>query len=124
MSVLNGRSRDHASTKSIRKISERIDIKLREKLKILNWEGLKFPNSLSGINNFDNRNSSIYVNVFGFEKLIYPLRISVHNYKRERTVNLLSISDDPKQHHSWIKDIGKLLSLQTSKDAHVRYICF
>ena len=72
---------------------------------------------------FENHNS-ISVNVFGYENLVYPLRISQHNYKRESTVKLLLISDDTKQHYCSIKDIGKLLSLQTSKDGHVRHVCF
>ena len=79
---------------------------------------------MSDINKFENLNSSISVNAFGYGKLVYPLRISEHNYKRESTVNLLLISDDIKQHYCWIKDIGKLLSLQTSKDNRVRYVCF
>ena len=85
---------------------------------------LKFPVNLSDINKFENHNSSISVNVFGYEELVYPLRISKHNYKRESTVNLLLFSDDTKQHYCWIKDISKLLSLQTSKDGHVRHMCF
>ena len=107
----------------VEKNSERIDRKLRETSKILNWEGLKFSVNLSGINKFENHNSSISVNVFGYEKLVYPLRISKHNYKRESTVNLLLISDDTKQHYCWIKDIRKLLFLQTSKHGHVRHVC-
>ena len=103
---------DHTSIKSSKK-HERIDRKLRETSKTLNWEGLKFPVNLSDINKFENRNSSISVNVFGYEKLVYPLRISKHNYKRESTVNLLLISDDTKQHYCWIKATSKLLSLQT-----------
>ena len=95
------------------KNSERIDKKLRETSKDLNREGMKFPVNLSDINKFKNHNSSISVNVFGYEKLVYPLRISEHNYKREGTVNHLLISDDTKQHYCWIKDISKLLSLQT-----------
>ena len=63
------------------------------------------------------------MNVFGYEKLIYILRISEHNYKRESTVNLLLISDDTKQYYCWIKHISKLLSLQTSKHGHVRHVC-
>ena len=58
---------------------------------------------------------SISVNVFGYENLAYPPRIRKHNYKREGTVNLILILDDTKQHYCWIKDISKLLSLQTSK---------
>ena len=79
---------------------------------------------MSDINKFENHNSSISVNVFGYENLVYPLRISKHDYKRESTVNLLLISDDAKQHYCWIKDISNLLSLQTSKHGHVRHVCF
>ena len=79
---------------------------------------------MSDINKFENYNSLISVNVFGYEKLVYPLRISKHNYKRESTVNLLLISDNTKQHYCWIKDISKLLSLQTSKHRYVRHVCF
>ena len=112
----------YTSIKSSRKTLERIDQKLRETSKVLNWEGLKFPVNLSDINKFENHNSSISVNIIGYEKLVYPLRISEHNYKRESTVNLLLISDETKQHYCWFKDISKLLSLQTPK--HVRHVCF
>ena len=81
------------------KNSERIDRKLRDTSKTLSWEGLKFPVNLSDINKFEKHNSSISANVFCYEKLVYPLRISKHNYKRESTVNLLLISDDTKQHY-------------------------
>ena len=76
------------------------------------------------IKKFENHNSSISVNVFGYENQVYPLRISKHIYKRESTVNLLLISDDTKQHYGWIKYISKLLSLETSKHGHVRHVCF
>ena len=109
---------------SVEKNSERIDIKVREKSEVLNWEGLEFPVNLNDINKFENYNSSISVSVFGYENLVYPLRISKHNYNRKSTVNLLLISDDTKQHYCWIKDISKLLSLQTSKHGHVRHVCF
>ena len=97
----------------VEKHPERIDRQFRETSKVFNWRGLKFPVNLGDINKFENHNSSISVNVFGFENLIYSFRISKHNYKRESTVNLLLISDDTKQHYCWIKDISKLLSLQT-----------
>ena len=107
----------------VEKHCKRIDRKLRETSKILNWEGLKFPVNLIDINKVENHNSSNSVIVFGYEKLIDPLRISEHNYKRESTVNLLLISDDTK-HYCWINDISELLSLQTSKHVHVRHVCF
>ena len=56
--------------------------------------------------------------------MVYRLKISMHNYKRESTVNLLLISDDTKQHYCWIKDISELLSLQTSKHGPVRFVRF
>ena len=109
---------DHKSIKCSRKKAERIDIKLRETSKTLNWEGVKFPVNLSDINKFENHNSSISVYVFSYENLVYPLRISTHNYKRAITVNNLLISDDTKQHYYWITD------LQTTKHEHVRHVCF
>ena len=78
---------------------------------------------MSDINKFENHNSSIAVNVFGYEKAVYPLRISMHNYKRDSTANLLLISYDTKRHYCGIKDISKLLSLQTLKDGYVRHVC-
>ena len=92
---------------------ERIDKKLRETSMTLNWEKLKFPVKFSDINKLEKHNSSMFVNVFGYEKLVYPHRLSEYNYKRESIVNLLLISDDTKQHYCWIKDISKLLSKQT-----------
>ena len=49
---------------------------------VLNWEELKFSVNLSDINKFETHNSSTSVNVFGYEKVVYPLTISEHNYKR------------------------------------------
>ena len=79
---------------------------------------------MSDINKFENHNSSISANVFGYENLVYPLRISKHNYTRESIVNLQLIADDTKQHYCLIKYISKLLSLETSKHGHVRHVCF
>ena len=104
----------YKSINPVEKHCEGIDQKLRETSKVLNWYVLKFPVNFNNINKFENHNSSISFSVFGYEKLGYPLRISEHNYKRERTVNLLLISDDTKQHYCCIKDVSKLLSLQTS----------
>ena len=86
----------YTSTKSSRKQAERTDRKLREASVVLNLEGLKFPINLIDINKFENNNSSISVNVFGYEKLAYPLRASEQNYKCESTVNVLLISDNKK----------------------------
>ena len=55
---------DHTSFKFSRKNSGRIDRKLRETSKTINWEGVKFPVNLSDINKYENHNSSISANVF------------------------------------------------------------
>ena len=95
-----------------------------EKSKGLLLGGSEVCSSLTDINKFENHNSSIYVKVLGYEKLIYPLGISENNYKRGSTVNVLLISDDTKQHYCCIKEIRKLLYLQKSKHDHTRYVCF
>ena len=115
----------HTSIKSSRKKTVKILIEnFEKKQRSWNSEDLKFSINLIDISQFENHNSSISVNVVDYEKLINPLRVSEHNYKREITVNLLLISDDTKQHYCWITDISKLLSLQTSRHGQVRHICF
>ena len=90
---------DHTSIKSSRKKTLNVLIENIEKHQSPLIGGLKFPVNLSDINQFENYNSSISVHVCGYEKLVYPLRISKHNYKRENTVNLLLTSDDTKTHY-------------------------
>ena len=81
---------------------------------------MKFPVNLNNINKFENHNSTISVNVFGYEKLDYPLRISEHNYKHESTVNLLL-----KMIQNNITVESRIcVSLQTSKHGLARYVCF
>ena len=73
-----------------------------EQAKELNWEGINFPAGWKDINKFEKNNPTISVNtkcnisvnVFGYEKDVYPLRIS--NYKRETEVNLLLIDNGKK----------------------------
>ena len=127
--IINLRNEDDecfkwAMTRALNPVEKNSWQKTSRNIKDPQFGGLKFPVNLSDINKFENDISSISVNAFGYEKLIYPLRISKHNYKRESAVDLLLISDDTKQHYCWIKDISKLLSLQTSKHGHYRYVCF
>ena len=59
---------DHTSIKYSRKKTLNVLIKKRrEKSEVLNWDDLKFPVNLRDINKYENRNSSISVNVFGYE---------------------------------------------------------
>ena len=55
---------------------ERITKILRKQSEKLNWDGIKFPLELVKIDRFERQNKSIGVNVFGYERIVYPLRIS------------------------------------------------
>ena len=94
---------------------QRIDKKLQEQAKELNWNRINFPASWKDIDKFEKNNPTIYVNVLGYEYGIgvYPLRIS--DYVRETNVNLLLISNSETQHCCWIKNMSRLLSAQTTK---------
>ena len=109
----------------IERDSERIDRNLRDNSKRINWSGLKFPIELSDIKQFQNLNQNISINVFGFEKVIYPLRI-FKGQEREHQVNLLLIPDEEegKKHYCLIKNMSRLLSKQLSKHNGLVHICF
>ena len=89
---------------------ERITKELKDQSERLDWSGLKFPVDLNQIAIFEKFNPSISINVFGFDKTIYPLRIS--KTKRTQIVNLLLISNGEKQHYCLIKSLSRLLSSQ------------
>ena len=97
----------------VEKNSERITKELKDQSERLDWSGLKFPVKLNQIAIFEKFNPSISINVFGFDKTIYPLRIS--KTKRRRIVNLLLIWDGEKQHYCLIKSLSRLLSSQLTK---------
>ena len=64
-----------------------------------NWDGINFPASFKDIDNFEKLNPSVSVNVFGYEKEVYPLRITKR--ANDKTINLLLISERENQHY-WL----------------------
>ena len=100
---------------------DRLDKQLKEDAKKLNWNAITFPVSLNQIDKFERPNPTISVNVFGYGKSVYPLRISKH--ERENQVDLLLISDGNKQHYCLIKNMSRLLSSQVSKHKEATFIC-
>ena len=100
---------------------ERITKELKDQSERLDWSGLKFPVKLDQIVIFEKFNPSISINVFGFEGVVYPLRLS--KSKSEQTINLLLISDGEKQHYCLIKSLSRLLSSQMSKHGHTNVFC-
>ena len=61
------------------------------------WSGINFPASLGDVDKFERQNPSVSINVFGYEREVYPLRISKR--ANEETVNLLLISEGENQHY-------------------------
>ena len=103
--------------------AERIDKNLRENSKRIDWNGLKFPIELKQISHFENLNQNISINAFGFEKVVYPLRL-FKGEERQHQINLLLIADDVKKHYCLIKNMSRLLSMQISKHKESVHICF
>ena len=105
----------------VEKNSERITNELKEQSERLDWSGLKFPVKLDQIVIFEKLNPQISINVFGFEGVVYPLRLSKR--KSEQTINLLLISDGEKQHYCLIKSLSRLLSSQVSGHKESNVFC-
>ena len=101
---------------------ERIDKNLRENSKRLNWNGLKFPIDVKQITHFEKSNQNISINVFGFQEVVYPLKI-FKAPERQHQINLLLIADEEKKHYCLIKDMSKLLSSQITKHNGSIHIC-
>ena len=71
---------------------ERVSKELKDQSERLVWSGLKFPVKLDQIVVFEQLNPQISINVFGFEGVVYPLRLSKRKKrtaraKRERANN-------------------------------------
>src|SRR5688572_24941069 len=95
---------------------------LIEQSKKLDWSGIAFPVAADAniINKFE-RNNNVSVNVFGYEKDVYPLYISKH--ESDTCVDLLLISDGEKRHYCWIKNFNKLMSSRTEKSHNSMHYC-
>jgi len=55
-------------------MQRKIDKNLLKQAEELNWQDINFPVSLIDIGKFEKRNEGVYVNVFGYDDKIYPLR--------------------------------------------------
>lgn len=86
---------------------ERVTKELAKQAERLNWSGITFPKTLNEIDKFERNNTDLSVNVFSYEKSVYPLRISKH--ERKDVVALLLISNDTTNHYCLIKNLRGLL---------------
>ena len=99
---------------------ERLSKQMRKDSEKFVWTGIEFPVSLKQIDKFEN-NNPYAINVFGYEKVVYPLRISK---KKEQVINLLLIANEETNHFCWIKNMSRLLSSGINNHQHKRYFCY
>ena len=99
---------------------ERLSKQMKKDSEKFDWTGIEFPVSLKQIDKFENQNNYA-INVFGYEKVVYPLRISK---KKEQVINLLLIADEETNHYCWIKNMSRLLSSGINNHQHKRHFCY
>ena len=102
------------------KNAERLSKQMRKDSEKFDWTGIEFPVSLKQIDKFENQNNYA-INVFGYERVVYPLRISK---KKEQVINLLLIANEETNHFCWIKNMSRLLSSGINNHQHKRYFCY
>ena len=103
-----------------KKNAERLSKQMRKDSEKFDWSGIEFPVSLKQIDKFEN-NNPYAINVFGYEKVVYPLRISKKN---DQVINLLLIANDETNHFCWIKNMSRLLSSKINNHQHKRHFCY
>ena len=100
---------------------ERLSKQMRKDSEKFDWTGIKFPVSLKQIDKFEKQNPYA-INVFGYEKVVYPLRISKKNC--EQVINLLLIANEETNHFCWIKNMSRLISKQKSNRNGKIHFCY
>ena len=94
---------------------------LREFVDNYDWSGLEFPDSVKEIGKFETKNN-VSIKVLGLEgKDIYIHGNS--NYRSDREINLLMISENGTNHYTAIKSLSRLLSSSNSKHKGKQYFC-
>ena len=95
--------------------------KYKEYLGKLDFTDIEFPVSLKDTDNFEKQNLGIGVNVFGYEKDAYILRINKTDPQNAIDLifvtnadDVLSITNEEYQHYCWIKNFSRLVSAQRS----------
>ena len=109
----------------------------RENAEKFNWDGIKFPVKLSQISLFEKNNPGYVVNVLGYsgDDGIYPVRISkrytsIADVGTATVINLMLLSSEEAsnsgkshQHYTLIKNMSRLVGMQTNKHNGKSHIC-
>jgi len=97
-----------------------------------NFIGLTFPTSLNEIKNFEKKNHSGSINVYGLKKIVkkqqnftthkvYPLK--VEKEKKPNHSDLLLITENDKAHYTYIKHFSRPIYSQMTSHEHAICIC-
>ena len=94
--------------------------KLRRQAEEFDWTGCTFPMAVDKIKFFEKRND-VSVNVYYWDKAVYPLKIT----KEEKPfhVDLLLLKKDSQTHFTLIKNFSRLASSQVSGGKTERFFC-
>ena len=126
MAIVNPRNKDKkcamwallAALYPVKNHTERVS-NYRPHVHKLNLEGVNFPLKMTDIPKVERQNN-VSINVFGFEKDVFPLHMT--STRADRHVNLLLLSDGKKQHYTWIKRLNALLYDQNNHHER-KYVC-
>ena len=105
----------------------RIDKKIREKVKTLNMNGIRSPTPIDDIRKFENQNPDISVTVLGLNEYnnVIPLLPSKFNYERKHSILLLMIKDEEKNYHyTLVNKSSRLVKIRHSKNEREKFICY
>ena len=103
---------------------DRLSKQMKKDSEKFDWTGIEFPVSLKQIDKFEKQNNYA-INVFGYEGVVYPLRISKKNEQHcEQVINLLLIANKETNHFCWIKNMSRLLSKQKSNHNGKIHFCY
>ena len=103
------------------KNAERLSKQMRKDSEKFDWTGIEFPVSEEFVDKFEKQNPYA-INVFGYEGVVYPLRISKKNC--EQVINLLLIANEETNHFCWIKNMSRLISKQKSNHNGKIHFCY
>lgn len=90
------------------------------------FDGTEFPVKLSKIANFEAKNPTVKVNIFGYDKggQIFPLRLSnASPADGTRVVDLLLLEKADTSHYVAITNLQRLVSSQIRTANNTRHIC-
>ena len=104
--------------------NERIDNDLKNKVDILNMQGIQYPVNFRGIDRFESQNPEISITVLGYNKdeRVNTLKVSKYTGSKHDIV-LLLIKDGEKSHYCLVKNTSALLASQINNHKGTSNIC-